>query len=110
MALLGLIISKEQKVSEFRQQWIDALREDIAASDPDTKALSLATDQLVSAAQVVVEARMAASSLRGDCLPDSTMGSIAHHKRAGSRIAISCFQTVTPLALFATSTHYEGTE
>jgi hypothetical protein len=31
VALLGLIISKEQKVSEFRQQWIDALREDIAA-------------------------------------------------------------------------------
>jgi hypothetical protein len=31
IALLGLIISKEQKVSEFRQQWIDALREDIAA-------------------------------------------------------------------------------
>ncbi len=31
VALLGLIISKEQKVSEFRQQWIDALRDDIAA-------------------------------------------------------------------------------
>jgi len=31
IALLGLIISKEQKVSEFRQQWIDALRADIAA-------------------------------------------------------------------------------
>jgi hypothetical protein len=30
IALLGLIISKEQKVSEFRQQWIDALRQDIA--------------------------------------------------------------------------------
>lgn len=32
VALLGLIISKEQKVSEFRQQWIDALRADIAAT------------------------------------------------------------------------------
>lgn len=31
VALLGLIISKESKVSEFRQQWIDALRADIAA-------------------------------------------------------------------------------
>jgi hypothetical protein len=31
VSLLGLIISKEQKVSEFRQAWIDALREDIAA-------------------------------------------------------------------------------
>jgi hypothetical protein len=29
-ALLGLIISKEQKISEFRQAWIDALRSDIA--------------------------------------------------------------------------------
>lgn len=27
---LNLIISKEQKISEFRQAWIDALREDIA--------------------------------------------------------------------------------
>jgi hypothetical protein len=30
-SLLGLLISKEQKVSEFRQAWIDALRADIAA-------------------------------------------------------------------------------
>ena len=30
IALLSLIISKEQKVSEFRQAWIDALREEIA--------------------------------------------------------------------------------
>src|ERR1035441_10467600 len=30
VALLGLIISKEQKVSEFRQQWIDGLRADTA--------------------------------------------------------------------------------
>jgi hypothetical protein len=29
-SLLGLIIAKEQKTSEFRQAWIDALREDIA--------------------------------------------------------------------------------
>src|SRR5947208_1351430 len=28
-SLLGLIISKEQKVSEFRQSWIDALRNDL---------------------------------------------------------------------------------
>jgi len=31
IALLGLIISKESKVSEFRQQWIDSLREDVSA-------------------------------------------------------------------------------
>ena len=30
VAFLTLIISKEQSVSEFRQQWIDALRKDIA--------------------------------------------------------------------------------
>jgi len=30
ISLLGLIIAKEQKVSEFRQSWIDALRDDIA--------------------------------------------------------------------------------
>jgi hypothetical protein len=30
VSLLGLIISKETKVSEFRQAWIDGLREDVA--------------------------------------------------------------------------------
>lgn len=30
VSLVGLIISKETKVSEFRQAWIDALRDDIA--------------------------------------------------------------------------------
>ena len=29
-SLLGLIISKESKVSEFRQKWIDELRKDVA--------------------------------------------------------------------------------
>lgn len=29
-SLLNLIISKEQKVSEFRQQWIDSLRQELA--------------------------------------------------------------------------------
>jgi hypothetical protein len=29
-SLLGLIIAKEQKISEFRQAWIDALRSDLA--------------------------------------------------------------------------------
>ena len=31
VSLLGLIISKEQKVSDFRQSWIDALRTEISA-------------------------------------------------------------------------------
>ena len=30
VSLLGLIISKEHKVSDFRQQWIDSLRDDIS--------------------------------------------------------------------------------
>lgn len=30
ISLLGLIISKEQKTSEFRQQWIDSLRDEIS--------------------------------------------------------------------------------
>lgn len=30
VSLLGLIISKEQKTSEFRQAWVDALREDLS--------------------------------------------------------------------------------
>ena len=31
ISLLGLLISKENKVSEFRQAWIDALRQEVAA-------------------------------------------------------------------------------
>jgi hypothetical protein len=31
VSLLGLIVSKEQKISDFRQAWIDALRSEIAA-------------------------------------------------------------------------------
>lgn len=31
VSLLGLIVSKEQKVSEFRQAWIDSLRSEISA-------------------------------------------------------------------------------
>jgi hypothetical protein len=30
VAFLGLVISKESKISEFRQAWLDALREDIS--------------------------------------------------------------------------------
>ena len=30
IAFLGLVVSKEQKTSEFRQAWIDALRDDLA--------------------------------------------------------------------------------
>ena len=30
VAFVSLIISKEQSISEFRQQWIDELRKDVA--------------------------------------------------------------------------------
>lgn len=30
VSFIGLIISKEQKISEFRQAWINTLRDDIA--------------------------------------------------------------------------------
>lgn len=39
ISLLGLIISKEQKTSEFRQQWIDSLREEISELLGHTEAL-----------------------------------------------------------------------
>ena len=31
IAVVGLILSKENKISEFRQQWIDGLRNDVSA-------------------------------------------------------------------------------
>jgi hypothetical protein len=39
VAFFSLIISKEQTVSDFRQRWIDALREDIAAVVSRTAAI-----------------------------------------------------------------------
>ena len=39
ISLVGLIISKENKVSEFRQAWIDALREEISAIITHTSAI-----------------------------------------------------------------------
>jgi len=39
VSLLGLIISKETKVSEFRQAWIDSLRAEIAAVITHAQAL-----------------------------------------------------------------------
>ncbi|GAB2745763.1 hypothetical protein GCM10027019_26500 [Melaminivora jejuensis] len=39
ISLLGLIVSKEQKTSEFRQAWIDALRSEIAAVIAHTNAI-----------------------------------------------------------------------
>lgn len=39
VSLLGLIISKEQKTSEFRQAWIDALRTELSAVIAHTNAI-----------------------------------------------------------------------
>jgi hypothetical protein len=39
-ALLGLVISKENKISEFRQAWIDAVRKDIADYTAAVKGLA----------------------------------------------------------------------
>lgn len=39
VSLLGLIISKEQKTSEFRQAWIDALRKELSAVIAHTNAI-----------------------------------------------------------------------
>jgi hypothetical protein len=39
VSLLGLIISKEQKTSEFRQAWIDSLRAETSAFISHTNAL-----------------------------------------------------------------------
>ena len=39
VSVLGLIISKESKISEFRQAWIDGLRSDLAKLIGHTAAL-----------------------------------------------------------------------
>jgi len=43
VSLLGLIISKEQKVSEFRQAWIDALRAELSVYLVNVNSISDAT-------------------------------------------------------------------
>lgn len=70
VALLGLIITKESKVSEFRQAWIDSLRSEVAAllssvqmslmiiTDSDGKAVK-DNDELPSEAKITL-----ANSLR----------------------------------------------
>ena len=48
ISLLGLIISKEQKISEFRQEWINALRSEISSLISHANAIhgGLVTKQL----------------------------------------------------------------
>jgi hypothetical protein len=48
ISLVGLIITKESKISEFRQAWIDALRADIATIITQSHAVSGAWDEAAS--------------------------------------------------------------
>ena len=41
VSFVNLIISKEQKVSEFRQTWIDALREDLAEFSAQARLIAI---------------------------------------------------------------------
>ena len=65
VSLLGLVISKEQKVSEFRQAWIDALRSDVAS--------------LISHVNAIHGAIQAGFGDPG--LNPKKLGGIANHKR-----------------------------
>ncbi|MBZ5654093.1 MAG: hypothetical protein LAO56_02315 [Acidobacteriia bacterium] len=47
ISLVGLIISKESKVSEFRQQWIDALRAEVSLVITHTHAIHQAFDAVI---------------------------------------------------------------
>ena len=45
MSFVNLTLTKEQKTSEFRQAWIDALREDLATFFASTRAFARATQE-----------------------------------------------------------------
>lgn len=49
-SFVNLTLNKEQKTSEFRQAWIDGLREDLAAFFAGVRAFARATEELKSAA------------------------------------------------------------
>jgi hypothetical protein len=63
VALLGLIISKESKVSEFRQQWIDSLREDVST-------LLSHVEGIRGASVVKMYLHETLASLWAECKPD----------------------------------------
>jgi hypothetical protein len=52
ISFVNLTLTKEQKTSEFRQAWIDALREDLATFFASTRTFSRATQE-----QQILEAR-----------------------------------------------------
>lgn len=49
-SFVNLTLNKERKTSEFRQAWIDGLREDLAAFFAGARAFARATEELKSAA------------------------------------------------------------
>jgi hypothetical protein len=58
ISLLGLIISKEQKVSDFRQAWIDSLRSELSALVAHSNAIyGMRAAHLASAAEAWKETR-----------------------------------------------------
>lgn len=46
LSFVNLTLNKEQKTSEFRQAWIDALREDLAAFFAGSRAFARASEEL----------------------------------------------------------------
>ena len=48
MSFISLTLNKEQKTSEFRQAWIDGLREDLAAFFACARSFARATQELAA--------------------------------------------------------------
>jgi hypothetical protein len=62
-SLVGLLVAKEQKVSEFRQAWIDALRQDIAKVVTHLELWAILTPER-SSAEHLHQFRFSASAAR----------------------------------------------
>jgi len=52
LSFVNLTLNKEQKTSEFRQAWIDALREDLAAFFAGSRAFARASEELQALGKV----------------------------------------------------------
>ncbi len=62
VAIIGLIVSKEGKTSEFRQQWIDSLRQDLSTLIANT--LHRAEDEIQDEADAVKVCNEAVARIR----------------------------------------------
>ena len=82
-SLLGLILAKENKVSDFRQAWIEALREDVAEFTAQAALLRTETLEYVRRAN---ERREYVESYQ-DYL-DRTRDALREFNRASTRIAL----------------------